>query len=176
MKELKFNSPKRTSEILASSFWWNRIIHIWDVGFPKSKAVEFHGLGWVSMSNVWVAFVQRENRWKICAIPRKGVGIWENHYQVGRGGGGGGYWEGEKIVAKKEIGLVCWKIIRCSHLWFVVLHLPLNLNATMMFNTFTSCKTLSYILWAPSQGPWISLMLKCRKEWTTIIGKVEYQW
>jgi hypothetical protein len=36
---------------------------------------------------------------------------------------------------------------------FVVLHLPLDLNAVMMFNIFTSHKTSSYILWTPSQGP-----------------------
>jgi hypothetical protein len=45
-----------------------------------------------------------------------------------------------------------------------------------MFNTSTSCKTLNNILWAPNQGPWVSLMLECRKEWTTTIEKVEYQW
>jgi hypothetical protein len=31
------------------------IIHLWDVGFSKSKAVKFHGLGWVSMFDMWVA-------------------------------------------------------------------------------------------------------------------------
>jgi hypothetical protein len=35
------------------------IIHTWDVGFSKSKIVEFHGLGWVSMLDVWVAFTRR---------------------------------------------------------------------------------------------------------------------
>jgi hypothetical protein len=35
------------------------IIHLWDVGFSKSKVVEFHGLGWVSMFDVWVAFIRR---------------------------------------------------------------------------------------------------------------------
>jgi hypothetical protein len=89
---------------------------------------------------------------------------------------GGVYSKRETFVAKKEIKLVCWKRTRHSHLWFVVLHLPLDLNATTMFNTSTSCKTLNNILWAPSQGPWVSLMLECRKEWTTTIEKVEYQW
>jgi hypothetical protein len=50
MKELRLNSPKSPSEILMSSFLQNIIIHTWDVGFSKSKAIEFHGLGWVSMS------------------------------------------------------------------------------------------------------------------------------
>ncbi len=59
MKELRFNSPKSPSEILTFSFLQNMIIHTWDVGFSKSKAVEFHGLGWVSMSNVWVVFARR---------------------------------------------------------------------------------------------------------------------
>jgi hypothetical protein len=59
VKKLKFNNPKNPSKILALSFWWKRIIHPWDVGFWKSKAVKLHGLGWVSMSNVWVALVGR---------------------------------------------------------------------------------------------------------------------
>jgi hypothetical protein len=57
VKELRFNNPKNVNKILASNFWWNMIIHPWHVGFLKSKTTEFHGLGWVSMSDVWVAFV-----------------------------------------------------------------------------------------------------------------------
>jgi hypothetical protein len=59
VKKFKFNSPKSFSKILASSFWWSMIIHLWDVGFLKSKAIEFHGLGWVSMFDVWVASIRR---------------------------------------------------------------------------------------------------------------------
>jgi hypothetical protein len=59
VKELKFNNPKSPNKILGLNFWWNMIIHPWDVGFSKSKAYELHGLGWVSMFNVWVAFVGR---------------------------------------------------------------------------------------------------------------------
>jgi hypothetical protein len=55
MVKLRFNNPKSPSEIVTSNFWWNKIIHPWDVGFWKSKVVEFHGLGWVSMFDVWVA-------------------------------------------------------------------------------------------------------------------------
>jgi hypothetical protein len=63
--KFKFNDPKSANEILALNFWWNKIIHPWDVGFSKNKAIEFHGLGWVSMSDVWVGFYK-----KIC-IQRK---------------------------------------------------------------------------------------------------------
>jgi hypothetical protein len=56
VKKLIFKNPKNFSEILTSNFWWNKIIHPWDVGFSKSKTTEFHGLGLVSMSNVWVTF------------------------------------------------------------------------------------------------------------------------
>jgi hypothetical protein len=59
VKELRFDNPKNLSEILGSNFWWNMIIHPWDVGFLKSKITKLHGLGWVSMSNAWVAFVGR---------------------------------------------------------------------------------------------------------------------
>ncbi len=86
---------------------------------------------------------------------------------------GGVYWEGETTIAKKEIGLVCLKRTRHGSLWFVVLHLPLDLNVAMMFNISTSRKTSSYILWAPNQRPWVSLM-KCQKQWTTTTRKVKY--
>jgi hypothetical protein len=59
MVNLKFNNPKNPSEILTSNFWWNKIIHPWDVNFSKNKAIEFHGLGWVSMIDVWVVFARR---------------------------------------------------------------------------------------------------------------------
>ncbi len=59
VKGLIFNNLKSLSKILALSFWWNRIIHPWDVDFSKSKATKFDGLGWVSVSNVWVAFEGR---------------------------------------------------------------------------------------------------------------------
>jgi hypothetical protein len=49
MKKLRFNNPKNLNEILASNFWWNMMIHTWDVDFSKNKATEFHRLGWVSM-------------------------------------------------------------------------------------------------------------------------------
>ncbi len=84
---------------------------------------------------------------------------------------GGVYWKGETTIAKKEIGLVYWKRTRHSHLWFVVLHLPLDLNATIMFSISTSGKTSSYMLWAPNQGRWISLMMDCRKEWLRTLKK-----
>ncbi len=54
MVKLKFDNPKSPSEILASNFWWNTINHPWDVGFLKSRTAKFHGLGWVSMFDVWV--------------------------------------------------------------------------------------------------------------------------
>jgi hypothetical protein len=56
-ERIEINNPKSLNEILGLNFWWNRIIHHWDVGFLKSKAVEFRGLGWVSMYSVWVAFI-----------------------------------------------------------------------------------------------------------------------
>jgi hypothetical protein len=56
---LRFNNLKSLSEILASNFWWNRIIHPRDVSFLKSKVIELHGLGWVSMFDVWVASTGR---------------------------------------------------------------------------------------------------------------------
>jgi hypothetical protein len=50
------------------------IIHLWDVGFSKSKAAKFHGLGWVSMFQYVGGFykklcIQRGNGRKICVIP-----------------------------------------------------------------------------------------------------------
>ncbi len=54
-ERIEINNPKSFSEILGLNFWWNRIIHHWDVSFLKSKAVEFRGLGYVSMYSVWVA-------------------------------------------------------------------------------------------------------------------------
>jgi len=102
MKELKFNSPKRTSEILASSFWWNRIIHTWDVGFSKSKAVKFHGLGWVSMSNVWVVFVGRfaskEKMGENFVLSLESLPSWK---RCG-GGGGGVAGGGREVVGEKK--------------------------------------------------------------------------
>jgi len=59
VKELKFNNPKSLSKILGSNFWWNMIIHPWDVGFSRSKATKLHGLGWVSMPVAWVAFARK---------------------------------------------------------------------------------------------------------------------
>jgi hypothetical protein len=35
------------------------ITHLWDVGFSNNKVAKLHGLGWVSMYDVWVAFVRR---------------------------------------------------------------------------------------------------------------------
>jgi len=108
------------------------------------------------MSNVWVASARRfaskeEMGEKFVLTPKEELGyeriitkleeVW------------GSLLKGETFVAKKEIKLVCWKRTRHSRLWFVMLHLPLNLNATTMFNTSTSCKTLNNIIWAPSQGP-----------------------
>ncbi len=84
---------------------------------------------------------------------------------------GGIYWKGETTIAKKEIGLVCWKRTRHSCLWFVVLHLPLDLNAAIMFSISTSRKTSSYMLWAPNQGPWVSLMMEYWKEWLRTLDK-----
>jgi hypothetical protein len=159
MKELRLNSPKSSSEILTSSFWWNKIIHTWDVGFSKSKAVEFHGLGWVSMSNVWVASARRfaskeEMGENFVLFPKEELGYERIITKLEESKRCGGvYSKRETFVAKKEIKLVCWKRTRHSRLWFVVLHLPLDLNATTMFNTSTSCKTLNNILWAPNQGP-----------------------
>jgi hypothetical protein len=118
VKILRFNNPKRPSKILALSFWWNRIIHTWDVGFLNNKATELHGLRWVSMFDVCVASARRfaykeEIGKKILLSPKEELEYEKNCYQVKKRCRGG-YLRGETTIAKKEIGLICWKRTRRS--------------------------------------------------------------
>jgi hypothetical protein len=68
------------------------IIHLWDVGFSKTKITKLHGLGWVSMFDVGgfcrKICIQRGNGLKICVMPIRGIGIRENHYRARKGVGG----------------------------------------------------------------------------------------
>jgi hypothetical protein len=70
--EIEFNNPKSPNEILASNFWWNRIIYPWDVGFLKSKAAEFHGLGCPMCGRLLYENLHSKNKWaKILGYPQK---------------------------------------------------------------------------------------------------------
>jgi len=103
-EKFEINNPKNPNEILESNFWWNRIIHPWDVSLLKGKAIEFHGLGWVSMFSVWVAFARRfasreEMGEKIVLSPKE-----ELEYErivIKLEEVWGVYGEGETTIAKK---------------------------------------------------------------------------
>ncbi len=111
--EIEIQHVKSPSEILASNFWWIKSIHPWDVDFSKNETTEFHGLGWVSMSNVWVAsagrFASKEEMGKKNLLsPKKELGYERIITKLEKGPHRAPVARTrETTIAKKEIKLVC---------------------------------------------------------------------
>jgi hypothetical protein len=55
VKEVKEKDPKKPIEILATNFWWNKVVQPCKEGFPRERAVDLFVNGWKSVSNIWDA-------------------------------------------------------------------------------------------------------------------------
>jgi hypothetical protein len=55
VKEVKKKDPKTLIEILATNFWWNKVVKPCKEGFPWERASNLFMNGWKSVSNIWDA-------------------------------------------------------------------------------------------------------------------------
>ncbi len=55
VKEVKEKDPKTSIEILATKFWWNKVVKPCKEGFPWERAADLFMNGWKSVSNIWDA-------------------------------------------------------------------------------------------------------------------------